>query len=1256
MKLNVLLIMLLICCSNTAFSQYDYFKTYTGNNDTHFDAAQPLNTYHKNTVTGGQRLTSLNNQGQINWSKQIFADSLIMPNTVSFLGYNRLAATSDGGFIGVTASVLNSPSNVSLGIATRFDSLGNVIWSKKFERPNENIIFDRIFELPNNEYLILAHAYAPSLNQIPSEWLKIDGNGNLIWKKRYTFPATIIDLTAMAQNSVGYLLSSMSGTVVQIDFSGNIVWVRNHEMRIKNIFSVGNEYILIGHTPFYIDHVWTRVTNSGTTVWTKILPNNFTGPSFGYERYKKANDGNIIDILTKPTPNTPNMMDIFISKYSIQNGEILWSKRYAPNVSTPTTFVFVKDFSLVSDSIFNVYAFINYTQISNYLGHFMHINIGYNPNAMGCVVQNEPFIPAYNATIPSIMWQPVAVPSPITVQNINVYSIDVPLVENIECENGVAANFHINNHLLCINECISITDTSSGGIASWEWIFFGTDTTYHSTKYPSAICYPNAGTFSVQLIVSDGFLSDTMRKTIKVFQLPEIDLGQETTFCQGEFIVPYFQIPNANFLWSTEETTPYSFINSSGVYSVEVTAGSCYETDTFVVNVTPKPMVNLGADTAFCFVNNVVLDAEILGGNHTYLWQDNSINSQFFATLGGLYSVTVTDTLGCQNTDDILISFNTFSIELGNDTSICQGENLTLNATMANATYLWNNNSTDSILMVHNTGVYTVEVTANGCTKSDTIEVTVHNLPMVNLGNDTTFCNANGYNLIPNTSTNVTYLWQNSATTSSIFINNSGIFSLIITDTLTNCQATDSINIQLEQTANFDLGNDTILCQGENLTLDATATNATYLWNDNSVNSILTVNQTGIYTVEVTVNGCTKSDTISVTVADLPMVDLGNDTTFCNENNYQLIPNTNSNNVNYLWQNSATTSSIFINNSGIYVLTITDNLTNCQATDSVEITLIQANNFDLGNDTILCDNQTILLNAFVQNADYLWHNGSDSSTFLVKNSGLYFVKVSIENCSATDSINVIFITPNQLNLGENRTFCNDEIIELNAFDAYARNYIWQDNSTLPTLEIRAAGTYFVTVFYNTNCQVRDTIHFAEEGEIHPTLPNDTLICNNNPVTLNAYQPNAISYNWETIDAYFEQHNPTDSVIIATLPGEYKVRISNECRAFTQTILIEEEDCGCYPYVPNAFSPNGDGINDFFKVYTNCPLENYNFKIYDRWGGIVFESGDFNNGWDGTKQGQNLNDGVYVWVLTYESPNERGVIGTMTKSGSVTLMK
>lgn len=1105
MKRYILLCFLLIYYFNTAFSQYDYYKTYTSNFNVRFEIVQLLETYNETTVASGNSLTALNKQGQVNWSKRIYQDSTLTPLSLS-IHYNGLAATPDGGFIGIGGPIV-----------TKFDSLGNQIWSKLFDRPNEGIRFKRILRTSNDEYIILLRSYTPPAGVLNSEWLKMDGNGNVIWHKCYQTPNTGFYTEYVKENSLGFIITQLDGNVFQTDFNGDIIWIRNHDMRVKNIFTVGNnDYILTGFVPGYSDQVWMRVSNLGTIIWTKILPNNLGWSSAVHflESYKQLSDENLLDIRAVPSISSPNAADILVSKLNVQNGEILWGKRYSPSMQIQFH-SYIKDYSVITDSTFNMFPITNSAQGSNTYSHYMRINIGYNPDtAAGCPIQNVSLLQAYNTTLNGSTLQPIAINSPFTIQDITLYSIDVPLTDNVECSNGIAANFTVSNHLLCVDECLSIIDTSVGDITNWEWTFFGTDTTYHYTKYPPLLCYPDSGKFSIQLVVSNSYLSDTLRKTVKVFQLPEIDLGQDTTFCQGEFILPLFQIPHANFSWNDGSTTPYLFINSNGTYTVEVTAATCVERDTIVVNVLDKPILDLGTDTALCFIDSIVLDATILNGIYTYLWQDNSTASQFSVTSSGLYSVSITDTSDCSNTDDILVILNNFSIDLGNDTTLCQGEILNLNATTPNGIYLWNNGSTDSVLVV---------------------------------------------------------------------------------------------------------------------------------------------NSSGIYNVEVSVNSCTKRDTISVLVHDLPLVDLGNDTIFCNENGVDLIPNT-SNNVNYLWQNNATTPNFFINNSGIYTLTVTDISTNCQASDTVEIQFIQNNNLDLGNDTILCDGQILNLNATTPNANYLWNDGSQLNELTVNSSGLYIVEVSVASCFVMDSIHVAVISPMELDLGADDLLCNDETRFLNAVDTNAISYLWQDNSTLSTMEINQAGTYFVTVFYNQNCQVSDTVIFTAEGEIYPTLPNDTIICEDNHVTLNAYQPNAISYEWETVEAYYNQHNLQDSVIIATLPGEYNVTISNECRAFTQTITIAEKDCGCYPYVPNAFSPNNDGINDFFEVYTNCLLSNYNLKIFDRWGGILFETDDVNEGWEGTKQGKVVRNGVYVWVLTYESPNERGILETFVQSGSVTLMR
>ena len=1106
-----LFLLLLLIQSFYIQAQYDFHKIYSDSINTDFLTARQLETYHESIVAAGTHtLASVNKQGQINWSKNVYIDSSTLNLAFFPIEFHELIPTPDAGFIGLA-------NEATFGIAARFDSLGNEIWSKTISHNTNPVLFLSGLRTSSDEYIVVT-ASVQSSSVVYYEWRKMDINGNIIWRKTHFVPNGFWP-EIIKENGLGYLLGSLDGTVAQIDFNGNILWVREHNMRVADIFPMSNnEYIIIGANPGYSNQMWARLTNTGTVVWAKIFPLTLVWGNnlFLYaEPYQQLNDGHIMDIKAIPSSTTPNVWDVSMTKLNTQTGDVLWEKRYISNMLSSGV-MHLRSFAIITDSIYSAFTFTSPIINQNKYGHYMRIDVGYSPNQTGCLTQNIPIVPTQNTTLTTLPVQSLQHQNPASmIQDTTLFVVDMPLEANVVCENGVAANFIVDDFSLCVGDCITITDTSSGGITSYEWTFFGTDTTFHYTANPPQLCYADTGVFSIQLVVSDGFVSDTIRKTITVFDLPTINLGNDTTLCQGQFIVPSFSIPYADFSWNNGQITSYSFINGSGMYSVEVTAGNCYETDSINVIVIPTPTISLE--------------------------------------------------------------------------------------------------------------------------------------------NDTTFCNQNSYNIIPNTSNNVTYLWNTNDTTANLTINNSGVYTLIITDTLTNCQATDSVNIQLNQAATFDLGSDTILCQGESLLLDVFTPSATYLWNNNSTDSIQVVQYSGMYSVDVTIDDCTTSDTINVIVADLPTVDLGSDTTFCNQSTIELMANT-ANSVDFLWNTTDTTSSIVVSNSGIYAVVVTDILTKCQATDSIELTFIQTNQFDLGNDTILCDTQSLRLDAFVHNANYLWNNGSASSEILVNNSGEYIVEVSIDNCVTSDSIEVNVVSPMTLDLGENDVLCDGETVILDAFDSNAQSYLWQDNSTNANFDIVQAGTYFVTVFYNQNCQVRDTVTFTAEGLISPTLPNDTVICQDNAVLLNAYQANAISYEWQAVEAYYQQHNLQDSAIIATLSGEYKVTIANECRAFTQTITIVEEDCGCYPYTPNAFTPNNDGRNDVFEVYSNCILGNYNLKIFDRWGGILFETTDRNEGWNGTTQGQALQNGVYVWVLTYESPNERGAISNFVRSGTVTLLR
>jgi hypothetical protein len=179
------------------------------------------------------------------------------------------------------------------------------------------------------------------------------------------------------------------------------------------------------------------------------------------------------------------------------------------------------------------------------------------------------------------------------------------------------------------------------------------------------------------------------------------------------------------------------------MYIVAVTnASGCTKRDTINVTVNPTPVVALGADTAFCTGNSLTLNAGNPGS--TYLWNPGATTGQTrTVTTSGMYSVAVTNASGCVGRDTINVTVNPLPVvNLGNDTTFCAGNSLTLNAGNAGSTYLWNPGATTGqTRTVTTSGTYSVTVTnSNGCTATDNITVTVTPQPVVNLGNDTTVC------------------------------------------------------------------------------------------------------------------------------------------------------------------------------------------------------------------------------------------------------------------------------------------------------------------------------------------------------------------------------------------------------------------------------------------------------------------------------------------------------------------------------------
>jgi gliding motility-associated-like protein len=439
------------------------------------------------------------------------------------------------------------------------------------------------------------------------------------------------------------------------------------------------------------------------------------------------------------------------------------------------------------------------------------------------------------------------------------------------------------------------------------------------------------------------------------------------------------------------------------------------------------------------------------------------------------------------------------------------------------------------------------------------------------------------------------------------------------------------------------LGNDTFLCQGDTLTLRLSMSipNANFLWNNNSMDTFIKVTEPGAYWVRANIGECVASDTINVTVRSLPAFTLGNDTLICSNQPISLSPNPNPSNVSYLWNTGAISQTINTNQAGIYWLRITENGYGCRYSDTINIQFKPLPNYSLGNDTSLCEKENLILDASVGGAtSYLWSTGATTPTISISQSNIYWADVTKDQCVYRDSIDVLFKPLPIVNLGNDTTICEDQTVVLNAGNPGSQ-FQWQNNSTIQTFLVNAPGIYWVNVTSN-GCSVKDTINITYDLKPVLNIGKDTTICEGMTIQLQPtiQNPQGVNYVWN--------NGATTPSIAITQTGIYGLTATNYCGSKSDEIIISKGVCKIY--IPSAFTPNNDGLNDIFRVSFGENITKFRLQVYNRWGGIVFQTNDIHKGWDGKINGLLQSNGVYVWLIIYKTvtdSKEQMMRGTVT---------
>lgn len=308
---------------------------------------------------------------------------------------------------------------------------------------------------------------------------------------------------------------------------------------------------------------------------------------------------------------------------------------------------------------------------------------------------------------------------------------------------------------------------------------------------------------------------------------PVVNLGSDITAGCADSVMLNAGIAGAEYLWSNGASTQTIYVKDAGRYIAFVRQNDCISSDTINVNI-KNP-----SRSSFPVV--------VCGTQYTspggLLW-----------TSSGTYTDTIMNAAGCDSIITIQLSLNgVLAVNLGNDTTLC-GSNYTINSNVAAATYLWSNNATTENITISNSGIYFVKVTANGCTAYDTIAVTLKKTTTKNI--TLNVCDSSRY-VSPGGK-----IWTANGT---------------YKDTIPNAAGCDSIitfEITFGTTPVVALGNDTSVC-GSQLVLDAGNAGATYKWNNNSTGKTLVATKHGQYSVLVTKNGCSASDTILVGITNL---------------------------------------------------------------------------------------------------------------------------------------------------------------------------------------------------------------------------------------------------------------------------------------------------------------------------------------------------------------------------------------------------
>lgn len=523
----------------------------------------------------------------------------------------------------------------------------------------------------------------------------------------------------------------------------------------------------------------------------------------------------------------------------------------------------------------------------------------------------------------------------------------------------------------------------------------------------------------------------------------------------------------------------------------------------------------------------------------------------------------------------------------------------------------------------------------------------------------------------------------------SFDITEPGIYTIqLLATNPETCNFTDSLTQQVEVFPGVELDpiDDIILCEPETITLiaDASGTATSFTWadnpdfsnpiNSNPLDSVITVNPNGTTTYYVLADNGLCDNTQSVTVTPAPEANLQiPDISGCDGDTIQLeltnlTPEIEFNEITWTPVSNIIdglgTETVTVVTNGTFTLQV-DVLTEngCLLTDSATISTYPLS-LSVSEDTIICNEQDVTLSAVSDNAQsLLWSDDAGFDNILnpggdyeievsPQETTTYYVQAQNENCTRTDEV-TIFVVDGSVALNPEHTIClNDTLIiqAANLIPSIELSYEWSPEDQI--ISGQNTSTIFVspqeTTVYEVLVTTEDGCTFTQNTVVYVSnIGSGNVTAYATPNTIPAGESSELTaipnnpdyqYSWSPTDGL---ENPYSATTMAT-PEEtttYTVTIIDGTFGQGQCITSANVELRVYDFVcgppnlflPNAFTPNGDGNNDILYLRGDN-ITSMHLAIYNRWGELVFETRDQSVGWDGTFRGKPVDPAVFVYHL------------------------